>query len=261
MMKESSAAMLNEAGLPFGELIRDYRRRSGLSQEQLGALAGVKKNAVGAWEAGRSRPDVASIPILCRALGIPLQLFFGLEEDPDSLLLKEKFARLNAYNRRIILNQMDMLYSMQEGKSARPVKLVSLFQNDLSAAAGPVSYLEESRGETVYLYPDEMTRHADEIIRVSGNSMSPTFEDGDRVLVHHQDRLKEGEIGIFVNGDAGYIKEYRRDGLYSHNPDYAPIRFSENDSVRCVGRVLGKLRPEQRASAEDVEAYLQYRMA
>ena len=124
-----------------------------------------------------------------------------------------------------------------------------------------VSSLEESRGETVYLYPDEMTRHADEIIRVSGNSMSPTFEDGDRVLVHHQDRLKEGEIGIFVNGDAGYIKEYRRDGLYSHNPDYAPIRFSENDSVRCVGRVLGKLRPEQRASAEDVEAYLQYRMA
>ena len=72
-MKEFSADMLNAGGKPFGELIREYRRRRGMSQEQLGAVAHVKKNAVGAWEAGRSRPDVSCIPALCRALGMPRQ--------------------------------------------------------------------------------------------------------------------------------------------------------------------------------------------
>ena len=60
-------------------------------------------------------------------------------------------------------------------------------------------------------------------------------------------KLAEGYdvVCIFVNDDAGYIKEYHKDGLYSHNPKYPPIRFNENDTVRCVGRVLGKIKPDQ----------------
>ena len=75
-MRQNSSEMTNAAGQPFGELIREYRRRCGLSQEQLGMIAGVKKNAVGAWEAGRSRPDIGSIPALCSTLGIHLHIFF-----------------------------------------------------------------------------------------------------------------------------------------------------------------------------------------
>ncbi|MBQ9211883.1 MAG: LexA family transcriptional regulator [Clostridia bacterium] len=255
-MRENAAEMVNASGRPFGELIREYRRRNHLSQEQLGALVGIKKNAVGAWEAGRSRPDVASIPVLCKALGIPLHVFFGMAEDLDTFRLNERFSRLTPYNRQVVLRQMDTLYELQSREEVRSLRpLVRLFQSELSAAAGPLSYIEEARGELVYLAADEVTSKADEIIRVSGDSMEPSFEDGDQVLVQHVDRVQEGEIGIFVNGDAGYIKEYHRDGLYSHNPQYAPIRFSESDSVRCVGRVLGKLLPDQRATMEEIAAF------
>ncbi len=257
-MAGKASEMLNEAGIPFGELIREHRKRSGLSQEQLGSLVGVKKNAVGAWEAGRSRPDVSGIPTLCRALGIPLHVFFGMEEEPVPDRLGERYERLNAYNRQVILKQMDLLYDMQFQEPVRPKKLVRLYQNELSAAAGPVSYLEENQGEMVYLISDEMTKDADEIIRVSGDSMEPTYHDGDQVLIQHVNSLKEGEVGIFISGGSGYIKEYRRDGLYSHNRKYRPIRFSENESVRCVGRVLGCLRKEQRATAEDIALYTEY---
>ena len=53
--------------------------------------------------------------------------------------------------------------------------------------------------------------------------------------------LREGEIGIFLVDNEGYIKEYRKDGLHSHNPAYAPLTFSENEPVHCVGKVIGKV--------------------
>ena len=254
-MSGNTVDILNEAGVPFGEIIREYRKRRGFSQEQLGALVDVKKNAVGAWEAGRSRPDVAGIPTLCRALGLPLHVFFGMEDESDQDRLAERYERLNAYNRQVVLKQMDMLYDMQYQEETKPRKLVRLYQNELSAAAGPVSYLGETRGEMIYLISDDITRAADEIIRVSGDSMEPTYHDGDQVLVKHTNALKEGEIGIFVCGDSGYIKEYHKDGLYSHNHRYGPIRFSGEDSVRCIGKVLGALRKEQVATENDIELY------
>lgn len=114
-MKEPNDGMYNEEGKAYGDLIREYRRRKHLSQEQLGAIAHVKKNAVGAWEAGRSRPDVASIPELCRALDMPLSVFFGVGggasfNDP----LSERFNRLSEHHQEIVMREMDMLYELQE---------------------------------------------------------------------------------------------------------------------------------------------------
>ena len=72
--------MVNAAGVPYAEMIRTRRREKGMSQEELGALARVGKNAVGAWEAGRSRPDLSSVPVICETLGIPIHEFFGIPE-------------------------------------------------------------------------------------------------------------------------------------------------------------------------------------
>ena len=259
-MKERTAEMVNAQGRAYGDLIREYRKRRGLSQEELGRIAHVKKNAVGAWEAGRSRPDVACIPDLCRELDLPLYVFFGLNTADNEAGVTEKYRRLNAQNQQFVLKQMDMLYEMQEPSVPLRRKLVRLFRSDLSATAGPVSYIGEASGEPVFLAEDGLTRLADEIIRVSGDSMEPTFHDGDEVMIQHTDRLKEGEIGIFVNADAGYIKEYRHDGLYSHNPAYDVIRFNSEDSVRCIGRVLGKLEPEQEATMEEIAAFTEGQM-
>ncbi len=256
MKKVSNAEMVNDAGQAYGDLIREYRKRRGISQAELGRLAHVKKNAVGAWEAGRSRPDLASIPALCRELSLPLSIFFGQKEEAFHEEVVTRYGRLNEYNRQVILKQMDALYELQMHSTVFPArKLVAVYRNDLSAAAGFSYGIGEGSGETIYLIADPITEAADEIISVSGDSMEPTFRNGDQVLVQHCDSLREGQIGIFVTGDAGYIKEYRRDGLYSHNPKYSVMQFSEGDSVRCIGRVLGSLKKEQIASAEEIAAW------
>ena len=238
-----------------------------MSQEELGALVSVGKNAVGAWEAGRSRPDVGSVPVICKALDLSLDECFGLREAGSPLRLADhtdvpevselirRYTALNPYNRQVVMREMDMLYDMQEDNKKAPRKVIRLYLNDLPASAGPGETLEAARGEEVYLYADPVTESADEIIRVNGNSMEPTYRDGDHVLVRHAASLREGEIGIFVTGDTGYIKEYRRDGLYSHNPAYAPIIFSEGTEVRCIGRVIGTVSQEDWADDESINEW------
>ena len=119
-MKELNAGMYNAQGTAYGDLIREHRKRKGLSQEELGAIAHVKKNAVGAWEAGRSRPDVASIPDLCRALDMPLSVFFGLGgEASANEQLTERFNRLNEHHQEIAMREMDMLYDLQKSENGK----------------------------------------------------------------------------------------------------------------------------------------------
>ena len=148
-----------------------------------------------------------------------------------------------------------MLYDMQGSMKKTPRRVIRLYQNDMAASAGPGETLEAARGEEVYVYADPVTETADEIIRVNGNSMEPTYCDGDLVFVRHAASLQEGEIGIFVTGDTGYIKEYHRDGLYSHNPAYQPIIFSEGTEVRCIGRVIGKVSQDDWADDESIEKW------
>ncbi len=269
-MSKADNGMTNAAGIAYGELIRRQRKAKRMNQEELGALVRVGKNAVGAWEAGRSRPDVGSVPVICEALDLSLEEFFGMPgeaqafaEGADGITPEERstvirrYGALNSYNRQVILRQMSVLKEMQED-IRKPRKVIRLFRNELSASAGPGEVLEAARGEEVYLYADQIPDHADEIIRVNGNSMEPTYYDGDQVLVRHTASVRPGEIGVFICGDTGYIKEYREDGLHSHNPAYAPLSFSENESVRCVGKVLGKVRPEDWTDEESYEAWQEY---
>ena len=241
--EQKETGMINAAGVPYAEIIRARRREKGMSQEELGALVSVRKNAVGAWESGRSRPDISSVPVICETLGLSLEEFFGVPEMRENTDVPEEFAdryrSLTDYHRQIVLRQMDTLLEMQRPTSAAKRKLIRLYRNDLSACAGPSFAIGEADGEEVWIEKTPLTVQADEIIRVSGDSMEPEFHNGDQVLVRHGASIRPGEIGIFTNGDAGYIKVYQRDGLHSLNPAYPTMTFHEGDEVRCIGKVLG----------------------
>ncbi len=270
MAKADANGMTNAAGIAYGDLIRRQRKAKKMNQEELGALVRVGKNAVGAWEAGRSRPDVGSVPVICEALDLSLEEFFGMpEERPGQLderngitpeerkTLLHRYGALNPYNRQVALRQMSMLREMQEDIRT-PRKVIRLFRNELAASAGPGEVLDTARGEEVYLFADRIPETADEIIRVNGNSMEPTYYDGDQVLVRHAATVRPGEIGVFICGDTGYIKEYRKDGLHSHNPAYAPISFDGADAVRCIGKVLGRVTREDWADEEQYAAWQEF---
>ncbi len=111
----------------------------------------------------------------------------------------------------------------------------------------------ENPGERDRLYVRRTpeTERADAVITVTGDSMEPTWHDGDDLLVEFTERLRPGEVGIFVVAGEGTVKEYRPDGLYPHNPRYPALRPGEDDNVRCVGRVLGRVGPSLRPTPEE----------
>ena len=103
MAKADANGMNNAAGVAYGELIRRQRKAKKMNQEELGALVRVGKNAVGAWEAGRSRPDVGSVPVICEALDLdPYDLrgdgawLIAVKDAEDALLL----CRSHAYSKQ-----------------------------------------------------------------------------------------------------------------------------------------------------------------
>ncbi|MFS8433818.1 helix-turn-helix domain-containing protein [Xanthomonas campestris] len=51
-------------------MLRDLRRRTGLTQEELGFEAGLERNFVSMLELGQRQPSLASVFKLARALGI-----------------------------------------------------------------------------------------------------------------------------------------------------------------------------------------------
>ena len=109
----------------------------------------------------------------------------------------------------------------------------------LPASAGTGNILDSELAEELLVPESAEAEQADFVISVGGDSMEPTYHDGDKVFVEKCDSVDVGEVGIFVvNGDV-YIKELGNQCLISHNEKYKPIRIGEYDSVYCCGRVIG----------------------
>lgn len=74
-----------------GDLLREARRRAGLSQAELASRAGVPRSAIGRWERGEVLPSLERLRELIRACD--LELTFGianadLEQHDRSLIVR-----------------------------------------------------------------------------------------------------------------------------------------------------------------------------
>jgi transcriptional regulator with XRE-family HTH domain len=57
----------------FSQLIRDTRRKRGLSVVDVAERAGVSVASIYIWETDRGRPRAANLSALCKALKLPIR--------------------------------------------------------------------------------------------------------------------------------------------------------------------------------------------
>lgn len=241
----------------FGSKIRALRTAKGMTQPQLAALLGVTKNSVTNWEAGTSRPELSLIPGLCKALEVSADVFFGLPETRLTAPEREHlrlYRALDRYQQRSVDALMDAMIENQRlaFRDACAAAFTRIERMPLPALAGtgmPLTDLYEK--DVVYLRNSPAVDRADVLITVRGDSMTPTYSDGDDLLVEYTPEVRAGEIGIFIVAGEAFVKEYRADGLHSHNPRYKTINPGPDDGFRCVGRVLDAVTQDMLATPRE----------
>lgn len=66
----------------WNQRLAAVRRAAGLTQEQLGELVGVTRQAVSKWESGQAVPDAMIIAAICRALHVSAD-YILLDREPE----------------------------------------------------------------------------------------------------------------------------------------------------------------------------------
>lgn len=66
-----------------GDLIREARRRAGLTQAELAARAGTSQPAVARWESGRTAVSLDDVRRLVRLCGFDLELMLVPRDESD----------------------------------------------------------------------------------------------------------------------------------------------------------------------------------
>ena len=248
-MSRSRPTVATERREHIASTIRKYREAAGYDQKELSGILHLSPNAVGMWERRQSRPDLDTIPKLCRTLQMPITEFFGVDPEltldrADSELLA-LFHSLEARDQKLALNLMMELQrkNMEAQRRSLRQRVNSLVFYEQASAAGFGAPMEEtSEDRTVYVYQNPASDRATSIIKVNGESMEPKYPDGCKVYVQEVKELNYGDVGIFIVNGTSLMKVYEKDGLHSLNPDqktYPVIKIGIDDNVVIFGKVLG----------------------
>ena len=127
---------------------------------------------------------------------------------PDELNIIKKYRVLDEHGKNAVNAILDIEYERikAQGKKHK-IRLLKIDYYSHAASAGTGNFLEKEKPEELWVHDTPEAERADFVISISGNSMEPTYHDGDKVFVEKHNILEVGDIGIFiVNGDA-YIKE------------------------------------------------------
>ncbi len=255
-----------------GERVKEIRKNCGLTLEKFGARLGIGKTAVSKIEHEQCALTDQVSKAICREFNVNEKwLRDGIGEpfretgDGIELLLKNMQVNADDQFYRLMLeigrtyqqlsdNSKQVLqefvnsciknvqeHSPKEPAQVVPFRLISYYYKNASAGTGKL-IIDNVPEDDIEIPDIPEYRNVSYAIGVNGDSMEPTYQDGDILLVEATQEIRIGEIGIFqVDGEA-YVKQLGDTELISLNQEYDNIPLDE--SSRTMGRVIGKLNAE-----------------
>lgn len=142
------------------------------------------------------------------------------------------------------VNKSDLV----ESPNVKPIETIEAKKVPVVSqiSAGVPIYSEQNILEYAYI-PAYLSERNKEVfyLRVSGDSMDKEFKEGDLVLVEKDCPIENGQIGVvMVNGYNATVKriKYKDDKIIllpeSHNDEHLPQIYTNDDTVKCIGRVI-----------------------
>ena len=197
-----------------GLRIRTMRLSRKMTQADLAKAIGQSASSITMYETGRREPEFEVLEALADVFNVPL---VALLTD-DAAVLPQS-----------VMSTVDM--------KPQHIPLIG------EVAAGQPITAEESYD----VYVDSPVK-ADYALRVKGDSMSPTYLDGDVVYIRMVESVPEGTVAVVLLDNDACLKHvyYIPNGvqLVSDNPAYPPMicTWPEYDNIRVLGKVVGYTR-------------------
>ena len=247
----------------IAENIKKLRKNHGYTQKDLANILQVKPTAISAWESGRNKPLMDKVTIMATLFDVSTSDIVGDTFNKNNSILSlinETSSQLNpprqqkvyefAKNELTEQNKSNIIQG-NFGKAVdedekQEVSYVGL----LSAGHGCPNYDKERPLGTVTMRESQIPSHYDLAFMVNGNSMHPTFENGEIVFVKLTPHVMNGQIGaVEINGEAFLKKMYvenRRLRLVSLNCErdkngnrlYPDFYADKYDELYVIGRVI-----------------------
>lgn len=266
----------------LGRRLKSCRKRIGLKQEEVGRKIGIGKSMVSDWECGKRVPSVSLLMKLAALYEVPLEVLVDVQNAADGETAAERLSNfvmsdspeevaaylnisVNSLS-RMTAGDLDITQEQAEKLAERYGVQPSLFLDEpeeviqtFPSNVRPISNLHHQRvpligevaaGEPIYapedlgIYVDSPV-DADAAITIRGDSMIPTYQDGDLVYIKARPDVPEGAVAVVFLDDEATLKHvYKRPTgltLWSDNTAYAPmnIEFEDYNNVRIFGIPVG----------------------
>ena len=235
--------------MKISETLVQLRKERGLTQLEVAGYLSKRvgktcaASSISHWEKGVAMPTIDLFLALCELYGVSdvMATFCGHEQQGHRFRGTDKLntlgiSRIEEYITMLCGNSIFADTDSGHDRLEKVSRIIKLY--DIPAAAGTGSFLD-SYSYTELEVDETVPKETDFAIKISGDSMTPRFVDGQIVFIKEQQTLEIGEIGIFgLNGDS-YIKKLGHGELISLNPKYDPIKIDEYSSFYTFGKVVG----------------------
>ena len=194
----------------FGESLKIYRKRAGMTQVELAKKLFVTQQTIGHWENNDTTPNPETLTKIAHIFGISVGDLLGEAPRPSS-------------------PHGAMIPVVGDVAAGLPIEAIQnvIDYEEIDAALA-------DHGEYFGL-------------RVRGTSMEPRIKEGDVVIVRKQEDAETGDtVVVLVNGDAATVKRIKRepDGglwLLPNNPAFEPHHYSSAEITGLPVTICGKV--------------------
>lgn len=234
----------------FGANIVAIRKAAGMTRNELAEQLEIPYTTLRNYETDQREPGHKLLIKLSKLFSVTVDELVGNERShiknaplysSEALALADDYdKRLDTWGRKQVRAVADNELARMAEKQNQPNQddiiyfNITEYEDPMSAGTGqPAGY---GYGKNLLLMK-EPPRGTSYVAPIAGDSMEPTYHDGDKLFVQACYEINVGEIGVFFMDGQQWVKELGDGVLISHNPAYKPRPMTED--IRCQGRVLG----------------------
>lgn len=240
----------------FSKNLKYLREKNNIEQLELANLLGRKSaSTISEWESGKYTPKIGVLSDIAKIFNVDIDDLLKVDLENNKYTISSIdtiYTQLVPPRQEKVLDFAKCQLQEQERENNDIISedtdnynsdnIIPLVTYPFLLNAANAGYGASDEYQYIEGMQAPKKDNADFIMKVSGDSMYPTFEDGDYVYVQKTTDLCYGNIGIFLINNTYYIKEYTKNKLVSHNKNYEDIIPNEFEDIFTIGKVLGKVK-------------------